>query len=452
MMTLSEAAMATSGTILGKDAYFTSVGSDSRSIQKEQLFVAIGGENFNGHDYAKESINLGASAVMISEPLSDLSSALLVKDTKLALGVLSSYWRDKFAIPLIAITGSNGKTTVKEMLFSILSESTGIKEKVLATEGNLNNDIGLPMTLLKIRPQHTYAIAEMGMNHIGEIRYLSKLAKPSIALINNASSAHLGELGSLDMIAQAKGEIFEGLSPEGLAIINADDNYFSYWKSLVSKHRCLTFGIHSNADVKGEYELTTKGSYLRIKAMGTDFDAEMPLPGLHNVRNALAASCAALAIEISPEAIAAGLKGINAVKGRLQEKSGINGMVVIDDSYNANPVSVKAAIDVLAMRTGEKVLILGDMAELGEEEARLHAEVGIYAKESGITKLYALGSLTKHAVSAFGKNARHFDTPEELSAQIINEPADTVLIKGSRFMRMERVVNIITLDKNKGAQ
>jgi len=255
MMQLSEAAIATQGLVLGEDVMFTSVGSDSRNLAPEQLFVALHGENFDGHAYAKLSLEHGAIAAMISTQQGNITPALLVKDTRLALGDLAAHWRNKFDIPLAAITGSNGKTTVKEMLASILRSAAESDEAVLATQGNLNNDIGLPMTLLKLRAWHRYAVAEMGMNHAGEISYLTNIGKPTVALVNNATSAHLGGLGSVEEIAKAKGEIFEGLASDGVAVINIDDQYAELWKSLASKHKLLTFGLDSAADVTASYQL-----------------------------------------------------------------------------------------------------------------------------------------------------------------------------------------------------
>ena len=450
MMRLSEAAIATQGQVIGQDALFTSVGSDSRALTPGQLFVALRGEHFDGHAYAQQCLDQGAAAAMISTEQANLSAALLVQDTRLALGELAAHWRNKFSIPLAAITGSNGKTTVKEMLASILRAATGDDDSVLATQGNLNNDIGLPLTLLKLRAQHRYAVVEMGMNHAGEISYLTRIGRPTVALVNNATVAHLGGLVTVEAVALAKGEIFEGLAADGIAVINVDDSFAPLWKLLAAPHPIMTFGLEQNsllgADVSADYRLDADGSEINIKTPLGDAEFHLPVAGVHNVRNALAAVTAALAIGISLAAITQGLAGFAGVKGRLQHKAGLNGARVIDDTYNANPASTKAAIDVLAAQTGKKLLVLGDMGELGADAAQMHADIGSYAKLAGIAALYTLGDLSRETATAFGSGAQHYDAPEALAAQLMAQ-MDTnavVLVKGSRFMRMERVVTLIT--------
>ncbi len=451
MMHLSEAAIATKGRVIGQDALFESVGTDSRSLSQGQLFVALKGEHFDGHAYARQSLAQGALAAMISVD-EGLSPALLVADTRLSLGDLAAYWRQKFSMPLAAITGSNGKTTVKEMLASILHAHTGDAGSVLATQGNLNNDIGLPLTLLKLRQQHRYAVVEMGMNHTGEISYLTAISRPTVALINNATSAHLGGLGSVEAIAKAKGEIFEGLAADGIAVINADDVFAPLWKKLAAPHQITTFGLDSAADVSAVYQLQTDGSDVQMQLPGGTVEFHLPVSGLHNIRNALAAAAAALAMQIPLAAIAKGLASFGGVKGRLQHKAGINGALVIDDTYNANPASMKAAIDVLAARPDEKLLVLGDMGELGADAAKMHAEIGSYSKAAGIKALYAMGDLSHEMVKAFGKGARHYASPEALAHDLAPsmKAGVTVLVKGSRFMQMERVTELIVTDKNGG--
>ena len=446
MMRLSEAALATQGQLIGPDVVFCCVGTDSRSIKKGQLFVALKGENFDGHEYAAQSLEQGASSVLVSKA-SNVSPALVVKDTRLALGDLAAYWREKFEIPVVAITGSNGKTTVKEMLAAILKVAAGDDECVLATQGNLNNDIGLPMTMLNLDKQHRYAVLEMGMNHTGELSYLTGLAKPSIALVNNAGTAHIGELGSLEAIANAKGEIFEGLVDGGTAVINADDVFAGLWKSLASNHHQVTFGLKAKADVTARYELHEASSAVELITPKGTANFSLPAPGVHNVSNALAAASAALALNVSLEKIATGLSQFAGVKGRLQVKQGFAGAKVIDDTYNANPMSMKAAIDVLKASAGERVFVMGDMAELGADAASMHAEIGAYAKTAGIEKFFALGALTKNAVIAFGENAAHFETLDTLveSLKSMMNAQATLLVKGSRSMRMERVVDAIQL-------
>ncbi|HLD08687.1 MAG TPA: UDP-N-acetylmuramoyl-tripeptide--D-alanyl-D-alanine ligase [Methylophilaceae bacterium] len=448
MMHLSEAAIATRGRVVGQDVLFNSVGTDSRSLSRGQLFVALKGEHFDGHAYVQQSLSQGALAAMVSVDQPGLSPILLVKDTRLSLGDLAAYWRRKFAIPLVAITGSNGKTTVKEMLASILHAHTGDAGSVLATQGNLNNDIGLPLTLLKLRQHHRYAVVEMGMNHAGEISYLTTIGRPTAALINNATSAHLAGLGSVEEIAKAKGEIFEGLAADGIAVINADDAFAPLWKKLAAPHQIMTFGLDTAADVSAVYQLKADGSDIQIHALQGVAKTYLPVPGLHNVRNALAAAAVALAMQIPLATVAKGLAGFSGVKGRLQHKTGINGALVIDDTYNANPASMKAAIDVLATRPEEKLLVLGDMAELGSEAAKMHAEIGSYSKAAGIKTLYALGDLSRETVKAFGKGAKHYASPEALAHDLVKsmKTGVAVLVKGSRFMQMERVAELITTE------
>ena len=445
MMQLSEAAIATQGVVLGEDVLFTSVGTDSRNLVAEQLFVALHGENFDGHAYAHQALEQGAAAAMISNQQGNITPALLVKDTRLALGNLAAHWRSKFDIPLAAITGSNGKTTVKEMLAAILRAAAESDEAVLATQGNLNNDIGLPLTLLKLRAWHRYAVAEMGMNHAGEISYLTKLGRPTVALVNNATSAHLGGLGSVENIARAKGEIFEGLAEDGVAVINADDDYADLWKSLAAQHRIISFGLNKPADISATYQLQASYSDVQIHGSEGAIEFRLPVAGAHNVRNALAAASVALAMHVDKQKIALGLGQFGGVKGRQQLKVGLQGALVIDDTYNANPASMKAAIDVLAAHSGHNIMVMGDMGELGDDAAAMHAEIGRYARDAGVKSLLVLGELSKQAATAFGAGAQAFETVESLVEQLSKQmqPEVNVLVKGSRFMRMERVVNLI---------
>ncbi|MFM1978413.1 MAG: UDP-N-acetylmuramoyl-tripeptide:D-alanyl-D-alanine ligase [Pseudomonadota bacterium] len=444
MMRLSEAAIATHGIVIGNDVEFTSVGTDSRAITQGQLFVALKGDHFDGHDYVAQSLAQGAAAALIEN--NENAPAVKVKDARLALGDLAAYWRKKINAPIVAITGSNGKTTVKEMLAAILKVAAGSDSKVLATQGNLNNDIGMPLTLLRADSHHSYVVLEMGMNHSGEISYLTNIAKPNFALVNNAGLAHVGELGSVEAIAQAKGEIFQGLALDGTAIINADDVYSDLWKSLASKYQQITFGLEATADVTASYELNGSTSHVSLKAPNGEVEFTLPASGLHNVKNALAASTAAIALNVSLQSIAEGLSGFSGAKGRLQQKQGQFDAQVIDDTYNANPASMKAAVDVLSAREGKRFMVMGDMGELGADAGLMHAEIGSYAKQSGIDALFVLGDLSQEAVKAFGSGAQHFENAESLSEAVLNrmDKVTTVLVKGSRFMRMERVVDKIT--------
>jgi UDP-N-acetylmuramoyl-tripeptide--D-alanyl-D-alanine ligase len=452
MMLLSEAAKAIQAKLLGADVMFSSVGTDSRKVTKGQLFVALKGEHFDGHTFAAQAIAQGAAAVLISDKNLAIEPAIVVDDTCLSLGELAAYWRIKFDIPLAAVTGSNGKTTVKEMLASILRAACDQPDEVLATVGNLNNHIGLPLTLLKLRTQHRYAVAEMGMNHTGEISYLSKIAKPTVALINNAGNAHIGELGSFEAIARAKGEIFEGLLENGTAVINADDVFAPLWLDLASKYKVITFGLKNKADVIAHYQLHATASDIEISSPQGAIKLSLSTPGLHNVMNALASTSVAMAMGVTLKNVAIGLENYAGVKGRLQQKVGLHGALVIDDTYNANPMSMKVAIDVLMAMPGEKLLVLGDMGELGDNAAEMHAEIGSYAKASGLKNLFVLGEMSVDMAKAFGSGARHYATPKALTADLKKQMKQgaNVLVKGSRFMAMERVVDEIVV-KNTSA-
>jgi len=440
MMRLSEAAQALGGQLVGHDVTFSAVSTDSRAISPGDLFVALRGERFDGHDYVADCMQLGAVAALVSQPMTGEVPQLVVQDTRLALGALAACWRSKFNMPLAAVTGSNGKTTVKEMLAAILRVASGNAEAVLSTQGNLNNDIGLPMTLLKLRAGHQFAVAEMGMNHAGEIAYLTGIGQPTVAVINNALPAHLEGLGSVEGVARAKGEIFEGLTPNGTAVINADDAFAPMWQALAAPHRVVSFGLKHAADVSADYRLKADGSELELKTPQGDAVLNLPAAGLHNVYNALAATAVALAMGVTLDAVVGGLQQFAGAKGRLQRKAGVHGCTVIDDTYNANPASMQAAIDVLAACPGKRILVLGDMGELGADAERLHAEIGDDVRAAGLDGLLTLGEMSV----AYG--GQHFDAPEALYEYLQPQLAanTTVLVKGSRFMRMERVVALLT--------
>ncbi|NOU40263.1 MAG: UDP-N-acetylmuramoyl-tripeptide--D-alanyl-D-alanine ligase [Methylotenera sp.] len=449
MMHLSEAAIALNAKRVGADVQFDSVGSDSRNVKAGQLFVALKGENFDGNTFADEAIKKGAAAVMVSDSAVEVEPALLVQDTRLALGELAKYWRSKFDAPVVAITGSNGKTTTKEMLAAILSVAARGSDKVHATYGNLNNDIGVPLTLLKMHASHKYAVVEMGMNHLGEIDYLTHIAKPNVAVINNVGSAHIGELGSRANIALAKGEIFSGLQADGVAVINADSEYAADWLALNTNRKVVTFGLSQQADVTANYQELQGVSLMNLDTPNGRVEFKLKVQGAHNISNALAASTAAFALGVSNADIAQGLENFSGVYGRLELKAACHGALLIDDTYNANPDSMRAAIDVLAKYAGEKILVLGDMGELGSEANNMHAEIGAYAKAAGLTTLYCLGKLSIEMVKSFGVGAQHFSSPEEIAEAVLPQltSSTTVLVKGSRFMQMERVVNLLVASK-----
>jgi len=443
MMRLSEAATMLGVPFAGPDAEVLRVSTDSRSIKPGDLFIALRGEKFDGGHFATQALQQGAVGVVLDAAQApDIAAAIRVDDTRLALGRLAAAWRKRFSIPVVAITGSNGKTTVKEMLAAILRVEAGSDAAVLHTEGNLNNDIGLPLMLLRLRDTHQFAVLEMGMNHTGEIDYLTRLARPDVALINNALTAHIGFLGSVENIARAKGEIFNGLLDAGIAVFNADDAHAWLWREANAGRCIIDFGIKQPASVRGQYRPGTFGSALTLTLPNACLDIALQVPGEHNVMNALAAATAAFALDVSLRSIDAGLSAFSGVKGRLQRKAALHGSTFIDDTYNANPDSVKAALAVLAQQPGKKVLVLGDMGELGVDAAAMHAQIGLAAREAGVDRLLALGELSHETVGAFGAGAMHFERIQELLAELENEltPDTTVLVKGSRFMQMERVV------------
>ncbi|MDD2722117.1 MAG: UDP-N-acetylmuramoyl-tripeptide--D-alanyl-D-alanine ligase [Gallionella sp.] len=458
MMQLSQAAQVLHGRLAGVTGKvaFSGVSTDTRKLGAGDLYIALRGEKFDGANFVAQAAAAGAVAAVVNADSYHGEATpcplLLVADTRIALGQLAAHWRKQFAIPLVAVTGSNGKTTVKEMLAAILRAAAGSAEAVLATRGNLNNDIGMPLTLLQLNAQHRYAVIEMGMNHPGEIDYLTMIARPEVALINNASGAHLEGMGSVEAVAHAKGEIFTGLQHDGSAIINADDDYAPLWRKLAGVNSLLEFGLNNHADVSGGWQPSVAGMRLDVRTPAGDFTADMQVPGEHNARNALAATAAAIALNVPLESIVAGLESFGGVPGRLQRKPARNGATVIDDTYNANPASMRAAIDVLAQASGKRVLVLGDMGELGENAAAFHAEMGVTARQAGIEKLYALGELSRQAVNKFGAGAQHFETLEALQAALEAElsATTTVLVKGSRFMKMERVVAYCANSEIKG--
>jgi UDP-N-acetylmuramoyl-tripeptide--D-alanyl-D-alanine ligase len=442
MLSLDDVAIATNGALQGSRVAISGVTTDSRRISAGDLFVALTGERFDGHEFVAEAIRRGAAAALVSRRVQgDLPiPQVLVDDTRLALGRLAASWRARFAMPLVALTGSNGKTTVKEMIAAILAAYCGSRDPVLATEGNLNNDIGMPLTLLRLRDSHRYAVIEMGMNHAGEIDYLTRIAKPDVALVNNAHRAHVGLLGDVAAVARAKGEIYAGLDDTGIALVNADDAFAEYWKGLNTGRRVVTFGLTPSADVHASVE----GGQARFVTPVDAFALTLQVAGEHNLLNAVAACAAAHALEIPPHAIQAGLAGFAGVPGRLQRREGAHGLTIIDDTYNANPESMKAAIAVLAREPGRRVFAMGDMGELGDDAPAMHAEVGTYARTLGIDRLLAVGPDSAHAVKAFGAEGRHFPTVEALLEDAARERAPaTILVKGSRFMRMERVADAL---------
>lgn len=453
--TLARIAAVTQGRILGgaqaAEQVVNGLTTDTRAIAQGQLFVALAGERFDAHDFLAAAVQAGAAGLLVSDEqrLPAGVPAVLVADTRLALGQLAAAWRAQFMLPLIAVTGSNGKTTTKEMIASILE--TAYPGAVLATRGNFNNDIGLPLTLLGLHAGHRAAVVEMGMNQPGEIAYLTQLARPTVALVNNAQRAHLQGMGDLAEIAREKGSIFTGLAAAGVAVFNADDAQSAVWQAQVDAagQRPLRFAVNQPAEVRGTLTQQGLDFLLALQTPAGEAQLVLPVPGRHNAVNALAATAACLAAGIALPQVVAGLQSFRGVKGRLQRRQGQQGAQILDDTYNANPDSVRAGIDVLASTIGKKILVLGDMGEIGEGSHQCHDEIGGYAKSQGVDRLYALGEASAQAVRNFGEGGRHFCNIDKLIAAVQKELAadTTVLVKGSRFMRMERVADALVAEE-----
>jgi UDP-N-acetylmuramoyl-tripeptide--D-alanyl-D-alanine ligase len=453
MMSLSEAAAAMGARAVGADVRFNGVSTDTRSVGKGQLFVAIRGERYDGHDFLGAAKERGAAAALVDEkhssPMQERREGaaalplLVADDTRRGLGRLGRHWRLRFAPALIAITGSNGKTTTKEMLASILRQHAG-EAGALATRGNLNTDIGVPLTLLDLRASHRYCAIELGMNHPGEIAMLADIARPTVALVNNAQREHLEFMQSVEAVAEENASVFDVLPADGVAVLNAEDAMAAVFRRKAGARRRVEFGLQAG-EVTGRYALKPLQSEIVLKTPSGEATATLAIPGLHNVRNALAAAACAHAAGIPAATIGAGLSAFRPYSGRLQVKQTAAGATLIDDSYNANPDSVRAAIDVLASCPGPTALVLGDMGEVGAQGPEFHAEVGRYAKEKGVDALLAFGSASKESVVAFGAGGRHFADWNEIPSGL--KGTKTILVKGSRFMRMERVVAALTGEK-----
>jgi UDP-N-acetylmuramoyl-tripeptide--D-alanyl-D-alanine ligase len=441
--TLAAAAAACGGKLQGVDAPYANVSTDTRTLARGDLFVALKGPNFDGHDFLNIAATNGAAGAVVSRVSAGLLPQVVVPDTLVGLTALAGGWRSQFAIPVVGVGGSNGKTTVKEMTASILSRLG----PCLSTRGNLNNHIGVPLTLMRLDATHRSAVIEMGANRCGDVEELAKIARPTVGLITNAGAEHLEGFGDLDGVARGEGEMVASLPPDGVAVINADDAYASLWRRMSTAHRVVSFGLNAGADfratdisqsiVEGEFTLQ-----FTLHAHSSQHPVSLRLAGRHNVVNALAAAAAAHAAGAGFDAIVTGLQAVRAVSGRLQLKRAHCGAWIIDDSYNANPSSVQAALQVLEDLPGTKWMVLGDMAELGETAEQSHKDAGALARRHGVTRLFASGPLSTHAVTAFGKGADWFPSVEALSEKVSSElgAGTTLLIKGSRVNRLERVV------------
>jgi len=441
-MSLDEVSKILSANRFGEDVLVRGLSTDTRNIKGGELFLALKGPNFDGHNFIQQAVESGAVACLVQEKSNNDIAQVVTHDTHQALGLLASAWRQKFSLPVFAVTGSNGKTTVKEMIASILAQ----KAPVMATEGNLNNDIGVPLTLFRLNASFAAAVIEMGANHAGEIEYLTNIAHPDIAIVNNIGSAHLEGFGSLENTAKAKAEIFKGLSKSGTAIINADDDFYAYFRKVTTEYNVLSFGLSDKADVSCQWRASATGSNLKVTTPKGECEINLKLLGSHNVVNALAAVAATIAADISLAQIVKGLESLQPVDGRLQMKKGINNSLVIDDTYNANPTSLKAALNVLHEFSGKHFLALGDMGELGKSSEELHLDAGVYAKESGVDSIYSFGKLAAIATKEFGNKGFCYDKHEDMVDALKNDLNEdvTLLVKGSRGTHMEKVVNALT--------
>lgn len=445
--TLRDAATVVGGELIGEDRPFGAVSTDSRTLKPGALFVALRGPNFDGAAFVQAAAAQGAIGALTERATPAPVPQVVVPDALRALQELARTWRAEFTLPVLAVAGSNGKTTAKEMTAAILSR-VGL---CMSTQGNLNNHIGVPVTLMRLDASHSSAVIEMGANAIGDVAALMSVAQPTIGLITNAGAEHLEGFGNLDGVAKGEGETVSCLRPEGTAIINADDAYADYWRGLSGARRIVTFGVHKHANyaAKNVFQGIERGEF------ATRFTLVSPLGeravmlkagGAHNVVNALAAAAAAGAAGASLEHIALGLADFRAVSGRLQLKAGTRGSWIIDDSYNANPSSVRAGLEVLRSLTGVTWLVLGDMAELGDVSNDSHAHIGSYARECGVKRVFAMGPLSSRAVETFGPGGEWFSDADSLTRRLQAElsPGVTVLIKGSRINRLERVVQAVT--------
>ncbi|RSZ58609.1 UDP-N-acetylmuramoyl-tripeptide--D-alanyl-D-alanine ligase [Massilia atriviolacea] len=444
--TLAQLVASIPGARMTADATFGSVSTDSRSAGAGALFVALRGDTFDAHDFLAQVAAAGAAAVVVDRlPDGWTLPAIVVPDTLVALGRIANHWRAKYAIPVIGVTGSNGKTTVKEMIAAILA--AGLSDDArLATRGNLNNEIGVPLTLMRLTDAHKAAVIELGMNHPGEIARLSAIAEPTIALVNNAQREHQEFMHTVEAVARENGAVLAGLPDDGVAVFPGDDAYTALWQGMAGGRKTITFGLDAASNVRCTHRAADFGSELDVTVQ-TDgapphaFSVRLAAAGLHNVRNALAAIACTIAAGVGADAVARGLAAFEPVSGRLQRKRAACGATVIDDTYNANPDSVRAAIDVLAQAAAPRILVLGDMGEVGTQGREFHEEIGAYAAARGIETVLVTGELARHMA---GAGARHYTQFDELLAALdtqLGSTSDaTVLVKGSRFMKMERVV------------
>ena len=448
--TLRNFARACGGRLEGADRAFAGVSSDTRTLSPGDLFIALRGPRFNGHEFVAGALAAGAAGALVDVPQPSALAQIIAPDTQAALSRAGHAWREALDIPVVGVAGSNGKTTAKEMTAAILSQAGSC----LATRGNLNNHIGVPLTLLRLEAGHRFAVIEMGANRAGEVAELVGIARPTVGLITNAGAEHLEGFGSLEGVARAEGETVAGLAAKATAVLNADDDFMNLWRGM-TQARVLTFGIANAADFRASDLRTTLGvqGFLTRFCLSSPLgsaEIELHVGGRHNVANAVGAAAAAAAAGARLEHIVAGLGAVRPVPGRLQLKQAACGAWIIDDSYNANPSSVRAGIEVLASVGGRRWLVLGDMAELGEFAADAHSQMGLFAREQGIERLLATGPLAALAVERFGTGGQWFPDTEALTRELRQAlTADVrLLVKGSRVNRLERVVGALVHNTN----
>lgn len=445
-MTLAEIAGCVQGTLVGNNVTVTGVSIDTRALSAGDLYIAISGEQFDGHDFISQAEESGALAVLVAKKVIGKLPQIIVKDSRIALAELAGAVRDKLQIKVCAITGSNGKTTVKDMIAAILA----VNYQVLFTAGNFNNDIGVPLTLLQLNEQHQFAVVEMGANHIGEIAYSSHYAKPDVALITNVGAAHIEGFGSIKGVAQAKAEIIQSLSASGVAVLNADDAFFAEWRAIAGQRKLISFGLKNTADVRAEkITLQLEGlqfnTEFELVIAGRRVPVKLALAGEHNVINALAASAACLALGVETKQIQQGLQQVKPVNGRLQLFESAVGVKVINDTYNANPASLAVALEVLKKCAGEKWFALGAFGELGAESAQLHSAMAEQIKQAGVKRLFVVGAMAENTVRTFGEGAVYYSRQEDLITAIQQTITKDIvlLVKGSRAQKMEVVVKAL---------
>jgi UDP-N-acetylmuramoyl-tripeptide--D-alanyl-D-alanine ligase len=440
-LSLTATAAALNGELHGDNTNFSGVSTDTRTLKPGELFVALKGDRYDGHDSLADAARQGAVGALLAKACATTIPYVRVRETRPALGLLARFWRSRYVLPVIGITGSNGKTTTKEITAAILRE----RGSVLATKGNLNNDIGVPLTLFELAPTHHAAVIEMGANGPQDIAVLAEIARPTVGVVTMCGPAHLAGFGSIDKVAEAKGKLLESLDATGTAVINSDDKFSGYWRQISRAGTLVTFGIEQPADYRAHgIELCPpgRGSQFELRSPLGTIVVTLRLDGLHNIYNALAAAAAAIAAGASLENVRSGLASTPRVAGRLILKKGVGGCQLIDDSYNANPASLAAALAVLAQVSGARWLVLGDMGELGPDELVQHRDAGILARGYGIERLLTLGKLAQAAAEGFGPGGEHFPDRATLVAALRERvaPGVTLLIKGSRMMQMEKVV------------